>query len=76
MYSDAALSVVDHSCEPSAAVEFRGTRLTLRAGADTPSLASLSFSYVDPGSEWGYRQQYLAKYFYFTCTCHKCKHKL
>ena len=70
-----APSIVDHSCQPNAWVEIVGKRLVMRSSMDMErvEMDKVFFSYINTEAEFVVRQNYLRKYFFFTCACQKCK---
>ena len=69
-----APSIVDHSCVPNAWVEISGKRLTMKSlvEVDNFSMDQVFFSYINTEARFEVRQEYLKKYFFFTCKCLKC----
>ena len=68
-----APSIVDHSCQPNAEVEFKGNRLVMRSLVDRKekNIDNVYFSYISEEDSVK-RRQYLQKYFFFDCQCQKC----
>ena len=73
-----APSIVDHSCVPNAWVEIVGKKLIMRSTVDIDKveMKKVFFSYINTEAELDERQNYLKKYFFFSCDCQKCKNYL
>ena len=70
-----APSVVDHSCQPNAWVEFDGRKLIMRSYVerDKVDMSKVFISYIDSEEEDSkVRQKYLKKHYFFTCGCLRC----
>lgn len=71
-----APSIVDHSCCPTAWVEFEGNRLVMRSKADLdkPDMDKVTISYLDTREpRASVRKDYLQRHYFFTCACLRCK---
>jgi len=67
-------SIMDHSCQPTAAVSFSGRRLTVTALRTLDSLDDLYISYCDPNLPTNVRRAKLEENYFFQCGCSKCTH--
>ncbi|XP_023211798.1 histone-lysine N-methyltransferase SMYD3-like isoform X1 [Centruroides sculpturatus] len=67
-------SILDHSCDPNAAVTFDGRFLHVRAVRDIPSenIRDVFISYIDQMETKETKQQQLQEQYYFTCSCSRC----
>ena len=65
-------ALLNHSCEPNAAIIFSGSSLTLRSLAAIPANSELSISYIDTTNPTSARQSELLHRYFFDCRCFSC----
>ena len=67
-------SILDHSCVPTAEVEFCGKRIVVKSKINQTeiNLRRIFISYIDIGSDTHRRRTKLKKYYYFDCLCPRC----
>ncbi|XP_063889340.1 histone-lysine N-methyltransferase SMYD3-like [Scylla paramamosain] len=70
-----AASYIDHDCHANAFVTFFRNKLVVRSLVDWPNLdwSRVRISYLDIMNTRTYRQDYLARHYYFTCDCRLCR---
>jgi len=73
-----APSILDHSCQPNAWVEFEGNKLVLRSKCDQekPDMSKVFISYLDSRQPKAVRQQYLQRHYFFQCGCDRCNNEI
>ena len=73
-----APSIVDHSCQPDAWVEFSGRKLIMRSYIDREKvdMSKVFISYIDSEEEDAtVRKDYLKRHYFFEWGCLRCKRK-
>uniref|UniRef100_A0A1B6M851 MYND-type domain-containing protein n=2 Tax=Graphocephala atropunctata TaxID=36148 RepID=A0A1B6M851_9HEMI len=69
------VSIVDHSCDPTAVAVFRGTTIYVRSLVDMNDFdfSKVFITYVELLNSAQERQQELMATYYFLCECSRCK---
>jgi len=67
-------SIMDHSCQPSATVSFKGNRLTVTCARPADDLSEVFISYCDTKLPTHLRREKLLRNYFFKCICSKCVH--
>ena len=67
-------SILDHSCVPSAEVDFCGKRILVKSKVNMIDidLRKIYISYIDIGAPTHVRRNRLKKYYHFDCYCERC----
>ena len=67
-------SILDHSCVPTAEVEFSGKKILVKSKINLTeiNLRRIFISYIDIGSDTDRRRNKLKKYYHFDCLCPRC----
>ena len=67
-------SILDHSCVPSAEVDFSGKRIIVKSKVNMTGidLRKLFISYIDIGAPTSVRRSKLKQYYHFDCFCERC----
>ena len=67
-------SILDHSCVPSAEVDFCGKRILVKSKVNMVdiNLRKIFISYIDIGAPTDVRRNRLKKYYHFDCFCERC----
>ncbi|CAL8317952.1 unnamed protein product [Boreogadus saida] len=73
VYPDVAL--INHSCQPSVIVTFKGTTAEVRAVTPMKKMDEVMISYIDILYPTDDRNSRLRDSYYFTCDCQECKTK-
>uniref|UniRef100_A0A8C5CIV7 [histone H3]-lysine(4) N-trimethyltransferase n=1 Tax=Gadus morhua TaxID=8049 RepID=A0A8C5CIV7_GADMO len=71
VYPDVAL--INHSCQPSVIVTFKGTTAEVRAVTPMKKMDEVMISYIDILYPTDDRNSRLRDSYYFTCDCQECK---
>ncbi|XP_054272967.1 histone-lysine N-methyltransferase SMYD3 [Macrosteles quadrilineatus] len=68
------VSIIDHSCDPTAVAVFSGTTILVRSLVDMPELdwSKVFISYIELLNSPEERQQELLATYYFLCQCARC----
>lgn len=67
-------SIMDHSCQPNAAVNFDGINIVVRSLIDRDELdfSEVQISYISLLEHTQRRREHLRKHYYFECQCIRC----
>ena len=67
-------SILDHSCVPTAEVDFSGKRIIIKSKVNVINidLRKIFISYIDIGAPSDVRRKRLKKYYHFDCYCDRC----
>ncbi|KAK8138367.1 SET and MYND [Apiospora sp. TS-2023a] len=76
LYMHPGLAMVNHSCTPSAFVQFIGRRAVLRAYRSIQEDEEVTLSYIACESHRSHRQRTLKERYHFQCNCPRCKDDL